>query len=108
MNLDVCLQNIEKVGEKFAVANQPSDVMSCIHVYVHLFLFQIDGFYLQLRVSVKCSQYRDTGVTNRSLSMTNLLVSMAHPVYFYVKTNLAILSQNKRKCGYEVWVWAYC
>ena len=36
MNLDVCLQNIEKVGEKFAIANRLSDVVSRIHVYVHL------------------------------------------------------------------------
>ena len=35
VNLDVCLQNIEKVGKKFAVANRPSDVVSRIHVYVH-------------------------------------------------------------------------
>ena len=36
MSLDVCLQNIEKVGKKFVVANRPSDVVSRIHVYVHL------------------------------------------------------------------------
>ena len=36
VNLDVCLQNIEKVRKKFAVANWPSDVVSRIHVYVHL------------------------------------------------------------------------
>ena len=36
VNLDVCLQNIEKVRKKFAVANRPSDVVSHIHVYVHL------------------------------------------------------------------------
>ena len=36
MNLDVRLQNIEKVGKKFAVTNRPSDVVSHIHVYVHL------------------------------------------------------------------------
>ena len=36
MNLDVSLQNIEKVRKKFAVANRPSDVVSRIHVYVHL------------------------------------------------------------------------
>ena len=35
MNLDVDLQNIEKVGRKFAVANRPSDVVSQIHVNEH-------------------------------------------------------------------------
>ena len=35
MNLDGCLQNIEKVGKKFAVVNRPPDVVSRIHVYVH-------------------------------------------------------------------------
>ena len=36
MNLDVCLQNMEKVRKKFAVANRPSGVVSRIHVYIHL------------------------------------------------------------------------
>ena len=36
MSLDVRLQNIEKVGKKFAVTNRPRDVVSRIHVYVHL------------------------------------------------------------------------
>ena len=31
MNFDVCLQNIEKVRKKLAVANRPSDVISRIH-----------------------------------------------------------------------------
>ena len=35
MNLNVCLQNIEKIGKKFIVANRSSDVVSRIHVYVH-------------------------------------------------------------------------
>ena len=36
MNLDVCLQNIEKVGKIFAIANRPLDVISRIHMYIHL------------------------------------------------------------------------
>ena len=36
MNLDAGLQNIENVGKKFAIYNHPSDVVSRIHVYVHL------------------------------------------------------------------------
>ena len=36
MNLDVCLQNIEKVRKQFAIINRPLDVISCIHVYIHL------------------------------------------------------------------------
>ena len=36
MNLDECRQNIGKVETKFAIANRPSDVVSRIHVYVHL------------------------------------------------------------------------
>ena len=32
VNLDVCLQNIEKVWNKFAVVNRPSDVVSRIYV----------------------------------------------------------------------------
>ena len=40
MNLDECRQNIGKVETKFAIANQPSDVVSRIHVYVDLDLFQ--------------------------------------------------------------------
>ena len=36
VNLDICLQNIEKVRKKFAVANRPSGVVSHIHVYVDL------------------------------------------------------------------------
>ena len=36
MNLDAYLQNIEQVGEKFAIATRPSDVISRIHVYAHL------------------------------------------------------------------------
>ena len=35
-NLDLCLQNIEKFGNKFAVANWPSDIVSRTHVYTHL------------------------------------------------------------------------
>ena len=36
MTLDECRQNNGKVETKFAVANRPSDVVSRIHVYVHL------------------------------------------------------------------------
>ena len=36
MNLDVCLQYIEKAGKNFAIANWQSDVVSRIHVYAHL------------------------------------------------------------------------
>ena len=35
VNLHVCLQNIEKVRKKFAVANRPLGVVSHIHVYMH-------------------------------------------------------------------------
>ena len=36
VTLDECRQNNGKVETKFAVANRPSDVVSRIHVYVHL------------------------------------------------------------------------
>ena len=36
VKLDVCLQNIEKVRKKFAIANRTSGVVSRIHVYIHL------------------------------------------------------------------------
>ena len=43
VNLDVCLQNIEKVRKKFAVANRPSGVVSRIHVYIHLVVVILCG-----------------------------------------------------------------
>ena len=36
VNSDVCLQNIEKVRQKLAIANRTSGVVSRMHVYTHL------------------------------------------------------------------------
>ena len=52
MNLDVCLQNIEG-GEEIAIANRPSDFVSSIHVYIHLYFCLRSGTKLCFYLSTK-------------------------------------------------------